>query len=60
MTLTCADSIEPYFYTLSVRARCGLTENLCCFCAEGQIDELDKELCDLFTKGPSSLPIDHA
>ena len=48
-TLTCADSIEAYFYTLGVRGRYGLTENLCCFRAEGQADELDKELCDLLT-----------
>ena len=27
-TLVCADSIEPYFYTLDVCARRGLTEQL--------------------------------
>jgi hypothetical protein len=48
-TLTCADSIETYLYTLGARARCDITEKLCnCFCAEGQANELGKELCNLF------------
>ena len=53
--LTCADPIEPQFYTLNVRLRSGLTEKLCCFCAEGSTEELDnKELHILFT---TALPV---
>jgi hypothetical protein len=48
-TLTCADPIEPHLYTLGARLRCGLTEKLCRFCAEGSAEDLEKELCILFT-----------
>ncbi len=48
-TLTCADHIEPFFYTLGVRARGGLSEMLCCFCASGQADVTDVELSKLFS-----------
>ncbi len=34
--LTCADPIEPHFYTLSARIKCGLTEKVCCFCCDEQ------------------------
>ena len=27
-TLACMDHVEPFFYSLGVRARCGLTEKL--------------------------------
>ena len=48
-TLTCAENIEPFFYTLGARARHGLSEMLFCFCASGQADATDLELSKLFT-----------
>ena len=48
-TLTCADPVEPFFYSLGVRARCGLTEKLCCFCAEEEADGPNDELQKMFT-----------
>jgi len=53
-TLICADRIEPFFYTLGVRERSGLTEMLCCFCASGQADVTDVDLNSLFT---TALPV---
>ncbi len=34
-TLACADHAEPFSYNLGVCARCGLSDKLCCFSAEG-------------------------
>jgi hypothetical protein len=48
-TLTCADHIEPFFFTLGIRARCGLSDMMCCFCASGQAARTDAELSNLFT-----------
>jgi hypothetical protein len=47
-TLTCADPIEPHFYTLSSRMRRGITDKVCCFCGEEQDEGLDDELKKLF------------
>ena len=46
--LTCADPIEPHFYTLSARMKCGLAEKVCCFCGEEQDQGPDEELKRLF------------
>jgi len=46
--LTCADPIEPHFFTLSARLRCGLTEKMCCFCDEYKDQGPDEELTKLF------------
>jgi hypothetical protein len=48
-TLACADHVEPFFYSLGARARCGLSDKLCCFCAEGEADGPDEELQKMFT-----------
>ncbi len=48
-TFACADNVEPFFYNLGVRAICGLSDKLCCFCAKGESDEPDEELQKMFT-----------
>jgi len=51
-TLTCANHIEPFFVTLGVRARRGLSEMVCCFRASGKAYVTDVELSKLFTTVP--------
>ena len=48
-TFACADHVEPFFYNLGVRARCGLSDKLCCFCAEGEAEGPDEGLQKMFT-----------
>ena len=48
-SLTCVDHVEPFFYSMGLRARCGMSEKMCCFCAVGEADAPDEELEKLFT-----------
>ena len=46
-SLTCADHVEPFFYTATNSARQQLSSKLCCFCAL-QDAPVDDELAKLF------------